>query len=124
MVQHRFGGSWTERKLEALREYLVQYQLIFTKNPNARKLRTIYVDAFAGTGERDASEQAGQSQLFGYDEEIRSYQEGSVRKALSLENKFHQYVFIDNKPKHAIALQKLIQSEFSTLSDRCVIKQE
>ena len=24
-VQHRFGGSWTERKLEALREYLESY---------------------------------------------------------------------------------------------------
>jgi three-Cys-motif partner protein len=124
MAQHRFGGTWTERKLEALREYLVQYQLIFTKNPSARKLRTIYVDAFAGTGERDASEFAGQAQLFGYDEETRGYQEGSVRKALSLENKFHQYVFIDSKPKHASALQKLIRTEFSVLSDRCVIKQE
>jgi len=124
MAKHRFGGTWTERKLEALREYLVQYQLIFTKNPNAKKLRTIYVDAFAGTGERDANEEAGQPQLFGYDEEIRSYQEGSVRKALSLENKFHQYVFIDNKPKHASALQKLIRTEFSALSDRCTVKQE
>ena len=124
MVQHRFGGSWTERKLEALREYLVQYQLIFTKNPNARKLKTIYVDAFAGTGERDVTQQADQPQLFGYDEETRKYQEGSVQKALSLENKFHQYVFIDNKPKHTSALQELIRAEFPTLSDRCVIKQE
>jgi len=122
MMQHRFGGPWTERKLEALREYLVQYQLIFNKNPNARKLRTIYVDAFAGTGKRDVDEQAGQPQFFGYDEEVRSYQEGSVRKALSLENKFHEYVFIDNKPKHADALQKLISAEFSTLADRCVIR--
>jgi three-Cys-motif partner protein len=121
MVQHRFGGSWTERKLEALREYLVQYQLIFTKNLNARKLKTIYVDAFAGTGRRDVDEREGQPQFFSYDEEVRSYQEGSVRKALSLENKFHQYVFIDNKPKHADALQKLISTEFSALADRCVI---
>ncbi|MGC2519345.1 MAG: three-Cys-motif partner protein TcmP [Burkholderiales bacterium] len=124
MAKHHFGGSWTERKLEALREYLIQYQIIFTKNPNASKLRTIYVDAFAGTGERDVNEQAEQPQLFGYDEEIRSYQDGSVRKALSLENKFHQYVFIDNKPKHASALQKLIRTEFAALADRCVIKQE
>ena len=124
MVKHHFGGSWTERKLEALQEYLVQYQLIFTKNPNARKLRTIYVDAFAGTGDRDASEFPAKDQLFGYDNEIRSYQEGSARKALSLENKFHQYVFIDIKPKHASALQGLIQSEFSEISDRCLIKQE
>jgi hypothetical protein len=35
------GGSWTERKLEALRDYLVQYQLIFKTNPGAMKLKTI-----------------------------------------------------------------------------------
>lgn len=123
-MAHRFGGSWTERKLEALREYLIQYQLIFTKNPNARKLKTIYVDAFAGTGEREADQRAPSLGLFGYDEETRSYQEGSVRKALCLENKFHQYVFIENKPKHASALRKLLSTEFAALSDRCKIEKE
>lgn len=123
MSAHRFGGSWTERKLEALRDYLVQYQLIFKKNPRARKLKTIYVDAFAGTGERDAGERTGPG-LFGYDEEIRGYQEGSVRKALSIDNKFDEYIFIENKPKHATALKKLIAGEFAALSDRCAIKEE
>jgi len=124
-VTHRFGGSWTERKLEALRDYLVQYQLIFKKNPKARKLMTIYVDAFAGTGGRAATERSGQPGLFGYDdEELRGYQEGSVRKALAIENKFDQYIFIDNKPAHAAALQKLITSEFAELAGRCTIERE
>lgn len=124
MVTHRFGGSWTERKLEALRDYLVQYQQIFTRNLNARKLKTIYVDAFAGTGDRDANEDMRQSQLFGYDEDIRNYQEGSVRVALSLENKFHQYIFIDNKVKHASALNELIEQDFSDLTSRCSVERE
>jgi len=47
MVEHQFGGPWTEQKLEALRGYLVAYQQIFTRNPRARTLKTIYVDAFA-----------------------------------------------------------------------------
>lgn len=124
MVEHRFGGSWTERKLEALREYLVQYQRIFTKNPKASKLRTIYVDAFAGTGERESEKQDADSGLFGYDEEARGYQKGSVHKALSIENKFHEYVFIESKPKHASALRKLLNTEFAGLADRCSVHEE
>jgi len=124
-VAHRFGGSWTERKLEALRDYLVQYQLIFKKNPRARKLKTIYVDAFAGTGERDPGERAAGPGLFGYDdEEVRGYQEGSVRKALSIDNKFDRYIFVENKPKHAAALRKLISSEFAALAARSTVEEE
>lgn len=124
-MAHRFGGSWTERKLEALRDYLVQYQLIFKRNPGARKLKTIYVDAFAGTGGREAGERAADPGLFGYDdEEMRGYQEGSVRKALSIDNKFDRYIFIENKSKHAAALRKLIGTKFAALSKRCTIEEE
>lgn len=122
-MAQRFGGSWTEIKLEALRHYLVQYQLIFKKSPRAKKFRTIYVDAFAGTGGRDAGEKESGASLFGYDDEdVRGYQEGSVRKALSIESKFHQYIFIENKPRHAAALRKLIKGEFATLMGRCSIE--
>lgn|GEM_PF-1650867 len=66
MSAHRFGGAWTERKLSALGHYLVQYQVIFKKNPAARKLRAIYVDAFAGTGDRDVRRDKSTVSLFGY----------------------------------------------------------
>jgi three-Cys-motif partner protein len=121
MAKPRFGGMWTERKLNALREYLVQYQRIFTTNRKARKLRTVYVDAFAGTGDRDAVDESQQVSLFGYDDDTRVYQQGSVKVALSLENKFHQYVFVDNKAKHGAALQDLINLEFSELVERCTV---
>jgi three-Cys-motif partner protein len=116
MVEHRFGGSWTERKLEALREYLVQYQLIFTRNPNARKLRTIYVDAFAGTGEREGGVREVEPGLFGYDEEVRGYQEGSAYKALSIDHKFHEYVFIEHESRRAGGLRHMLQSKFPQLA--------
>ena len=63
-----------------------------------------------------------QSSLFGYDDETRGYQEGSVKVALSLPQSFHQYVFIDNKAKHANALHDLVNSEFPNLADRCTIE--
>jgi hypothetical protein len=49
---HAFGGLWTERKLAALEGYLTAYRHIFDKGPWASKYKTIYVDGFAGTGER------------------------------------------------------------------------
>jgi three-Cys-motif partner protein len=124
MVEHRFGGAWTERKLEALRQYLVQYQLIFTKHPVAAKLKTIYVDAFAGTGEREQEAQGGDHGLFGYDEEGRGYREGSVHKALSIENKFHEYIFIERKSKHASALRRMLREQFAQLVNRCTVHEE
>jgi three-Cys-motif partner protein len=52
MVDHTFGGAWTERKLQCLRKYLEAYRTIFNRNPRARYFHTWYVDAFAGTGSR------------------------------------------------------------------------
>jgi len=122
MTDHRFGGSWTERKLKALRAYLIEYQKIFTRNPRARLLKTIYVDAFAGTGERDAGEAAVQPELFGYDEDMRRYHDGSVTIALSLRDGFHRYVFIDNKASHVAALRRLVSRDYPELEDRCLIE--
>jgi hypothetical protein len=52
MAEPQFGGPWTEEKLSRLRKYLAAYMAIFSNNPRAKLLKTIYVDAFAGTGFR------------------------------------------------------------------------
>jgi three-Cys-motif partner protein len=52
MAKHVFGGDWTTDKLERVRKYLCAYTKIFSSNERASYLTTIYVDAFAGTGER------------------------------------------------------------------------
>lgn len=121
MVEHRFGGSWTERKLEALREYLVQYRLIFTRHPAAAKLKTIYVDAFAGTGEREGAAVEDGPGLFGYDDEVHGYQKGSAHKALAIEHPFHEYVFIEQNPRHAAGLRHMLHTQFPNLEHRCAI---
>ena len=55
MKEQRFGGDWTQEKLERVRKYLRAYTTIFARNPRARKLKPIYVDAFAGSGYRTSS---------------------------------------------------------------------
>jgi three-Cys-motif partner protein len=121
MIEHRFGGPWTDRKLRALQEYLKQYRLIFARNPRAQTFRTVYVDAFAGTGERDVAV-SGEIGLFGYTNETRDFQDGSVRIALSLDSPFDEYIFIDHKPSHVGALSETVQREFPTLWDRCTVQ--
>jgi len=43
--EHAFGGPWTEEKLNILTNYLPAFNRVLKG-----KLRTIYIDAFAGNG--------------------------------------------------------------------------
>ena len=47
-MKMKFGGNWTEEKLERVRKYLSAYTTIMSKQP----FRFAYIDAFAGTGYR------------------------------------------------------------------------
>lgn len=124
MVDHQFGGNWTEQKLEALRRYLQAYRLIFEQNEKARYFKTIYIDAFAGTGERrigsDSSEEA---LLFSAEEfpELESYKKGSARIALDLASPFDEYIFVDKREDHANQLLATIQSQYAHLASRCTV---
>lgn len=109
MKRHQFGGGWTDKKLKALSEYLTQYRLIFTANEKARFYTTIYLDGFAGTGERrDSAADQSDEQLSltpDLDREIQEYKRGSAAVALDLESPFDQYVFI---PRESTATMKAL----------------
>ena len=44
----KFGGDWTDNKLERLKKYLAEYIKILKNKP----FKFAYIDAFAGTGYR------------------------------------------------------------------------
>jgi three-Cys-motif partner protein len=115
-----FGGNWTDDKLMRLEKYLRAYRQIFEKNQYAIRYRTIYVDAFAGSGKRinpatspapplveffDATD-AADAQLF---------QQGSVEVALSLKSPFDAYLFIEHNPLYAQELEQFIAQQFPIL---------
>ena len=51
---HKFGGTWTNRKLDVLAGYLHSYTTALKDKPTAeRPFRKAFIDAFAGTGYRD-----------------------------------------------------------------------
>ena len=121
MVDHVFGGPWTERKLKCLRDYLTAYRTIFTGNERARYFRTWYVDAFAGTGSRTATADLPLLDIDD-DAEAREYQEGSARIALGLPSPFHEYLFVEKSRKRADELRRVIRADYASIDKSCEIR--
>lgn len=121
-AQHQFGGRWTDTKLELVRKYLQAYTRIFNKNPKAKKLYTIYVDAFAGTGYRMSQVQSSDNLLLDLgEEENQAFLKGSARIALEVEPPFQEYIFIERDPLYASELERL-RSEFLSRRPRIRIE--
>jgi len=122
--EHQFGGEWTSRKLEVLAKYLQNYTTALKNTP----FKKLYIDAFAGTGYRDArrddEEDSPQSTLFHdmAETEPQSFLDGSARLALKTEPPFDQYIFIERSPERCVSLENL-KSEFPDLSKRVKIYQ-
>jgi len=90
--QHSFGGVWTRIKLEALEKYLGAFNTALSK----QRFTRIYIDAFAGTGRCDITENGEKSTI-----------DGSARRALSTNPGFDKYCFIDSQIKKLEALKAL-----------------
>lgn len=100
-----FGGQWTERKLTHLRKYLDAYMTIFAKNVNARYYRTVYIDAFAGTGYRvEAQPDVKTRPMFATPDDLK---DGSAIVALRTEPPFSRYVLVEINRSRAQKLEQL-----------------
>lgn len=112
MKQHQFGGNWTQEKLERVRKYLQAYTTIFANNPRAQNLKTIYVDAFAGSGYRTRNHLKPTSiGLFPelVEPDSQAFVKGSARIALEVNPPFKGYLFIEQDPDYTYELYKLKQ---------------
>jgi three-Cys-motif partner protein len=116
-MAHEFGGNWTEEKLAVMRHYFTSYATALQNKPNPEwPFTRLYVDAFAGTGQRnEASERPnGQDSLFGEDTaDLETVKDGSVRLALKIEPPFAKYIFNDKSAVRVAELEKL-KSDFPT----------
>jgi len=118
-----FGGDWTEAKLQVLRGYLSAYTTALSKTP----FRKVYIDAFAGTGDRrprpGIREPENQGGLFP-DLAAHPPQEllaGSARIALECEPSFDEYRFIERDEHRCSALADLAR-EFPDRESRVIIR--
>lgn len=91
---HKFGGGWTQDKLERVRKYLAAYAQIMSK----KHFRFAYIDAFAGTGyvqlPKSDPDRSLLLPLF-TDQEAKGFIDGSARIALKIQPNFHRYIFIE-----------------------------
>ena len=121
---HRFGGDWTEQKLECVRKYLHAYTTIMNK----QQFQYAYIDAFAGTGYREMENDEDTDELMFPDlvsPEVVGFHDGSARNALEVEPSFMKYVFIEKNINRYAELEELkkeflLKGEFSESVIECV----
>jgi three-Cys-motif partner protein len=105
MSVHSFGGPWTQRKLGVVREYLKLYATAL-KN---QMFQRIYIDAFAGTGDRTDKRRLTLPLLDL--PEFDAVAKVSARLALEIEPPFHRYILIERATRQASELTGL-KTEF------------
>lgn len=114
MVKHRFGGPHTDEKLDRLRQYLTAFSTALKDQGFVR----VYVDAFAGSGDRTQDLPA--LPLLGpeHAEPIMLTVPGSARLALEVEPPLDIFVLIENDPERYEALVQL-KAEYSDREIQC-----
>lgn len=121
---HRFGGDWTQTKLDVIEKYLSAYTTALKKQPFSKA----YIDAFAGTGYRSNSrvkEELDATELLFpelAEPEPQELRDGSARIALKTSPPFDRYIFIEQSPDRCAALEAL-KDEFPTLSNAIKVRQ-
>jgi three-Cys-motif partner protein len=120
---HRFGGDWTTAKLDVIARYLAAYTTALKDKPsNDHPFVRGYIDAFAGTGYRNArgddrSGDASQALLLPdlAEAEPQALLDGSARLALKTQPRFDRYVFIERSSERCAQLE-LLKQEFPDLA--------
>lgn len=105
MAKQKFGGDWTQNKLERVSKYLKAYMEIM----KLRQYTVSYVDAFAGTGYVELARKGSKELLFPElaEPETRQFIDGSARIALQIDHPFHEYHFVEKNPSRCQDLEKL-----------------
>jgi three-Cys-motif partner protein len=114
-MAQRYGGPWSEIKLDAVMYYLAAYTVAL----RAQGFELWYFDGFAGTGSREADELQGGIFSGQPIEEVVVTLDGSARRALRLSPGFHGHLFVERDPERHAELVA-VQAEFPGRAIRCV----
>jgi three-Cys-motif partner protein len=109
-TQSKFYNQGTERKLNAVVSYLDSFLTVVSK----QNFKTVYVDAFAGSG-TNPIEPVGS--LFQDTQDADDIRLGSALRALKLDRRFSGYWFIDNSQSKLAELKKRIVDEGASLEN-------
>jgi len=94
---NKFGGNWTEKKLDAVEEYLK----FFTTALKNQNFKLCYIDAFSGSGNVILND--------------RNVTDGSAIRALKYP--FDRYFFIERDKEHYLELCRKIKLDYPNKSN-------
>jgi three-Cys-motif partner protein len=109
MVDHHFGGPWTEIKLDAVCYYLECY----TKALSRKQFDLWYVDGFAGTGDRTNEKLTGgllERQPMKW---VTETLPGSAKRAMNIRPPFRHFIFNESDDEHQKALRAIKEANKS-----------
>ncbi len=118
MVDHQFGGPWTELKLDAVCYYLECY----TKALTPKKFDLWYIDAFAGTGDRTHEKLTGGLLEREPMKWVTETLPGSAKRAMNIRPPFKHFIFNESDKEHQNALRAIKEANQSL--DIEIIKQD
>ena len=100
-AEQTFGGPWSVLKTEMVAKYLTFFTTALSRQP----FELVYIDAFAGSGAFRYVPESSQVELL---PDTKRVHEGSASLALSTQPPFHRVVFVEQRRKNVLALEKLI----------------
>lgn len=109
-----FGGSWSDEKLAALKSYLQAYTTAL-KNTS---FKLAYIDAFAGAGSQELSNDFEDSLFDDVRKEDAGYRHGSPLIALETTPGFDRFIFIERDAGSIAKLQHEVVANFPEKADR------
>ncbi|MBM3404325.1 MAG: three-Cys-motif partner protein TcmP [Bacteroidetes bacterium] len=116
-----WGGSWTEKKLDAFSKYVWAYISIMKRN---KYWKTIYFDGFAGSGNRKDKRNSKLYQQLHFTSEEESGYKGAAERVLNLKDglTFDYYYFIDKDESTIKKLEKNLNKKCDLKDKRLVFK--
>ncbi|WFU09175.1 three-Cys-motif partner protein TcmP [Rhizobium sp. CB3090] len=109
-MAHKYGGPWSEVKLDAVEYYLQCYSNALTP----RRMDIWYIDAYAGSGDREAEREIGGLLEGAPLETVIETLDGSARRALKIDPPFKHFVFIEKDPIRAKQLAE-VKNDFPSV---------
>lgn len=114
-----FGGAWSGKKLDVLREYLTQYTTALRNQP----FKLVYIDAFAGAGVREVMPRES-GELFDdvLARDDAEYRHGSPLISLNTKPSFDKFIFIEKDASSMGKLRDQVIDNFPEKLDRVIYK--
>ena len=109
---NKFGGNWTEQKIEMVVDYAKAYLTIMNKYP---QFKTLYFDGFAGSGD-----------IFKDDKVDIEIIKGTAVRILEINypRSFDMYYFVEKDEKNKTGLDTIITKQFPEKRSKCSIVNE